>query len=233
MAIILMPKTSFCKTTFWLLSIHLSIPCACMKKIPSADAFPFAILNLQSSIALAMQCEHCDNKATVFYTQIIDGIGKKSCLCESCANEQGITDPDGFLLGSQDIQKKGDSSKPKALPKIEVSVGKPSDRCCTGCGFAFEDLKKTGRLGCSECYDFFRDEIKNNLGGMHKGTSHTGRVPAGMLEAFKERQELEKLEEKLSEAISSEDYEKAAALRDEMSKITSQDSTPPEQQTKP
>ena len=62
---------------------------------------------------------------------------------------------------------------------------------------------------------------------MHKGTSHTGRVPAGMLEAFKERQELEKLEEKLNLAINSEDYEKAASLRDQISKITS-----PEQQTK-
>lgn len=203
------------------------------KKIPSADAFPFAILYLQSSIVSAMQCEHCDNKATVFYTQIIDGIGKKSCLCESCANEQGITDPDGFLLGSQDIQNQGDPSSSEASPKIKVSIGKPSNRSCPGCGFAFDDLKKTGRLGCSECYDFFRNEIKNNLGGMHKGTSHTGRVPAGMLEAFRERQELEKLEEKLNKAISSEDYEKAAALRDEIGKITSQDTTPPEQQTKP
>ena len=203
------------------------------KKILSAGAFLFAILNLQSSIALAMQCERCNNKATVFYTQIIDGIGKKSCLCESCANEQGITDPEGFLLGSQDIQNPEGSAKPKDMSQVEISVGKRSDRCCPGCGFAFDDLKKTGRLGCSECYDFFREEIKNNLGGMHKGTTHTGRVPAGMLEAFRERQKLEKLEEKLSQAINSEDYEEAAALRDQISKITSQDNTPPEQPTKP
>lgn len=201
--------------------------CALAKKTLSAGAFPFAILNLQSSMTLAMQCEYCNNKATVFYTQIIDGIGKKSCLCESCAHEQGITDPEGFLLGSQDIENHGAPSKPKALPTIEIPVSKQSDRCCPGCGFAFDDLKKTGRLGCSKCYDFFRAEIKNNLGGMHKGTSHTGRVPAGMLEAFKERQELEKLEEKLNLAINSEDYEEAASLRDQISKITS-----PEQQTK-
>ena len=185
----------------------------------------------------AMQCEHCDNKATVFYTQIIDGIGKKTCLCESCANEQGITDPEGFLLGSQDIQKQGDSSKhkalPKGVPKIEAATDKQPNRCCPGCGFAFDDLKKTGRLGCSECYDFFREEIKNNLGSMHKGTSHAGRVPEGMLQAFKERQELEQLQENLDAAISSEDYEKAAALRDEMDKISSQETTPPEPTSQP
>ena len=180
-----------------------------------------------------MQCEHCDNKATVFYTQIIDGIGKKTCLCESCASEQGITDPEGFLLGSQDIQKQGDSSKPKGLPKIEAATKKPPNRCCSGCGFAFDDLKKTGRLGCSECYHFFREEIKNNLGSMHKGTSHAGRVPEGMLQAFKERQELEQLQENLDAAVSSEDYEKAAALRDEMSKISSLETTPPEPTSQP
>ena len=66
-----------------------------------------------------------------------------------------------------------------------------------------------------------------------KGTSHAGRVPEGMLQAFKERQELEQLQEKLDAAISSEDYEKAAALRDEMDKISSQETTPPEPTSQP
>ena len=54
-----------------------------------------------------------------------------------------------------------------------------------------------------------------------------------MLQAFKERQELEQLQEKLDAAISSEDYEKAAALRDEMDKISSQETTPPEPTSQP
>ena len=68
---------------------------------------------------------------------------------------------------------------------------------------------------------------------MHKGTSHAGRVPEGMLQAFKERQELEQLQENLDAAVSSEDYEKAAALRDEMSKISSLETTPPEPPSQP
>ena len=46
-----------------------------------------------------------------------------------------------------------------------------------------------------------------------------GRVPEGMLEAFERRQQLEKLQLAMDEAISGEDYEKAAALRDEIKNL--------------
>jgi protein arginine kinase activator len=180
-----------------------------------------------------MQCDHCDNKATVFYTQIIDGISKKSSLCQSCATKQGVTDPEGFLLGSKDTAASGKPTTPKAMPQLETTMGKKASRCCPGCGFAFDDLKKTGRLGCSECYEFFREEIKNNLGGMHKGTSHTGRVPEGMLKAFEHRRRMEQLQLDLDEAIQSEDYEKAAAMRDEINKLSEETSSPPEHSDQP
>jgi len=189
-----------------------------------------------------MQCDYCDSKATVFFTQIIDGNSKKSCLCEECATTQGVTDPDGFLLGdieppiNSDSDTPGSNSDPKD-PGLQIDVnmgGEPSEAntstkapypygnpgICPGCGFAFDDLKKTGRLGCSQCYQFFRSEIKNNLGGMHVGTSHSGRVPEGMLEAFEHRQRLEQLQQEMNEAISNENYEKAAALRDQIGQLS-------------
>ena len=183
-----------------------------------------------------MQCDYCDNKATVFFTQIIDGNSEKSCLCEECASQHGVIDPDGFLLGNVDPASEADpkSSKetgkgsPIEIPMAGVTIELPTNipptpknsGICPGCGFAFDDLKKTGRLGCSQCYQFFRNEIRHNLGGMHKGTSHTGRVPKGMLEAFEQRQHLEQLQQEMEEAINAENYEKAAALRDQIGRLT-------------
>ncbi len=181
-----------------------------------------------------MQCDYCDNKATVFFTQIIDGNSKKSCLCEECATQHGVIDPDGFLLGNVDPEADPKSAKDAGkgskieVPMAGVTIELPtniqptlkSSGICPGCGFAFDDLKKTGRLGCSQCYQFFRNEIRHNLGGMHKGTSHTGRVPKGMLEAFEQRQHLEQLQQEMEEAIDAENYEKAAALRDQISQLT-------------
>jgi protein arginine kinase activator len=167
-----------------------------------------------------MQCDYCDSKATVFFTQIIDGQTKKSSLCEKCATEHGVTDPEGFLIGHLQPVPKGKTGKMAHAEIINPALSSPSDHpTCPSCGFAFDDLKKTGRLGCSGCYQFFRDDIKHNLGGMHKGISHMGRVPEGMLEAFERRQQLEKLQLAMDEAISGEDYEKAAALRDEIKNL--------------
>lgn len=174
-----------------------------------------------------MQCDFCDSKATVFFTQIINGKSKKTCLCENCAASQGVMDPEGFLLGGMHPPGAPQQQPPKAaatgLPAKATPAG--NQGICPGCGFASDDLKKTGRLGCSQCYQFFREEIISNLGSMHKGTRHTGRVPQGMLETHERLQRMESLKAEMHEAISAENYEKAAALRDEIRSL-SENTTP-------
>lgn len=183
-----------------------------------------------------MQCDYCDTKATVFFTQIIDGNSTKSCLCEKCAMDNGVTDPAGFLLDDIDPNKlaaqaasaaEGSGTVAAHAGGLSASPGRDlSTGICPGCGFAFDDLKKTGRLGCSQCYQFFREEIKHNLGGMHKDTCHKGRVPVGMLEAFKNKQLLDDLKQEMDAAIADEDYEKAAALRDKLQKLGEEEAAP-------
>ncbi len=60
---------------------------------------------------------------------------------------------------------------------------------------------------------------------MHVGTSHSGRVPEGMLEAFENRQRLEQLQQEMNGAISDENYEKAAALRDQIGQLSEPEPT--------
>ena len=45
-----------------------------------------------------MKCDVCEEKATIFFTQLIQGKKKKVNLCQSCADEKGVTDPTGFAL---------------------------------------------------------------------------------------------------------------------------------------
>ena len=40
----------------------------------------------------------CKNEATVHLTEIVEGQMKKIDLCEECAQEKGVTDPEGFAL---------------------------------------------------------------------------------------------------------------------------------------
>lgn len=161
-----------------------------------------------------MKCDYCNTKATVFLTQLAEGQMKKVCLCDSCAKERGVTDPTGFsladmLLGNFQKQAGG----PVVQRKETVAGGA---KVCPECGFTFEDLQKVRRFGCGNCYQVFSEELAPMLRGMHKGASHVGKVPAGLMESHYRQQKLDELRNRLEQAINSESYEEAADLRDEI-----------------
>lgn len=164
---------------------------------------------------MAMKCDFCDNKATVFLTQLVEGQMKKVCLCDKCAKERGVTDPTGFSLA--DLLLGGVPGSQNAAPVGQhfAPVG-ISGKQCPQCGFTLDDLRRVRRFGCAECYSVFRDELTPMLRGMHKGVSHVGKVPEGLMAVQFRAQRLEELRSKLDQAISSESYEEAAGIRDEI-----------------
>jgi len=156
-----------------------------------------------------MKCDLCDKKATVYLTQIVDGKMKKVNLCQSCAKEQGVTDPTGFALADLLF----------GFGKQEtVSTTKRGRRTieCPSCGYTQDQLKKTGRLGCPGCYDAFAEGLESLINAMHKGNEHKGKVPRGMIERRVRAAKMEELQEKLEKSIADERYESAARLRDEI-----------------
>jgi len=158
-----------------------------------------------------MQCQLCKKSpATVHLTQIVENEIKKVDLCESCAKEKGINDPTGFSLADL-LLGLGASQKME-----EATAATGSEVVCPSCGFTQADFKKTGRLGCARCYEVFADGLEALLKGMHKGTQHKGKVPPALRRAAAEKAQLSRLEAELKAAISREDFEKAATLRDEI-----------------
>jgi protein arginine kinase activator len=157
-----------------------------------------------------MQCDVCQTKeATVFLTQIVDGKMQKVNLCESCSKEKGVNDPTGFALADL-LLGIGDSQQ------IEKN---PAAVKCPVCGFTQADFKKTGRLGCSNCYSVFDDGIAPMLKNMHKGTAHTGKTPAKFHMTRQRDEKIKALHEKLTQAVAAEEFEKAADLRDQIRQI--------------
>ena len=105
-----------------------------------------------------MFCDVCKSKeATVFLTQIVEGKMQKVNLCEGCSKEKGVNDPTGFALADLLLGL-------GAAQEIEKN---PAGIRCPVCGFSQADFKKTGRLGCSACYDSFAE----GLSGMLKNLS--------------------------------------------------------------
>ena len=183
-----------------------------------------------------MKCDVCENPASVFLTQIIDGKMTQVNLCDKCSKEKGVTDPTGFqladfLIGSS-VQKKSRASSSMEEDKV----------ACPECGFTRAHLKKIGRMGCPECYHTFAEDLETMLKAMHKGTRHVGKHPgktppvtlspasaptpikapkASKTGTMNVKNKLEDLRVAIEKAISDERYEDAAKLRDEMRELES------------
>ncbi len=160
-----------------------------------------------------MVCDVCkNNQATVFLTQIVDGKMQKVNLCEACSKEKGVTDPTGFaladlLLGLGAAQ--------------EIEKGAVGQRCPV-CGFSQADFKKTGRLGCSACYDTFAEGLGSLLKTIHKGTEHIGKVPARLMRTLEHDARIKQIQRDLDQAVAEENYEAAAELRDKLRELEHQ-----------
>jgi protein arginine kinase activator len=160
-----------------------------------------------------MLCTICKEKpATVHLTQIVGDKMQTLDLCEECAKTKGVNDPAGFALA--DIMLGLGASQ-----EIEQSVGGPEVKC-PRCGFSQADFKKSGRLGCAECYKTFAEGLSGLLKTMHKGTKHIGKAPEALRKSRESADRLKTLQKKLAKAVEAEDFEQAANLRDELKQFT-------------
>ena len=162
-----------------------------------------------------MLCCICKEKnATVHLTQIAGEKMQKVDLCEECAKTKGVNDQTGFSLADLLLGL-------GASQELEQSVG-GVDAKCPQCGFTQADFKKSGRLGCSECYVTFAEGLGGLLKSMHKGTKHVGKVPENLRTKRDITEQLTALQKKLNKAIESENFETAAQLRDEIKQVNAQ-----------
>lgn len=158
-----------------------------------------------------MLCMFCkQNPAKVHLTQIVGDKIQKVDLCEECAKQKGVNDPAGFSLADLLLGL-------GASQEIAQSTG--TEVKCPNCGFTQADFKKAGRLGCSQCYVTFAEGLESLLKSMHKGTKHTGKVPMALRQSRDLTERLKVLQKRLDKAVTSEDFEQAASLRDEI-KVT-------------
>jgi|SRR5580658_4652172 protein arginine kinase activator len=153
---------------------------------------------------LCMLCKK--NLATVHLTQIVEDKIQKVDLCEDCAKQKGVKSDASFSLA--DLLLGASQEIAQAAGGIEVR--------CPGCGFTQADFKKAGRLGCAQCYATFAEGLESLLKSMHKGTKHIGKVPAALRQGRDLNERLKHLQKKLDRAVTAEDFEQAAGLRDEI-----------------
>lgn len=155
-----------------------------------------------------MLCERCQEQpAEVHLTTIQNDEMATVHLCSACAEEQGI----------------GAASAPAPLIDFLAQIGQsaqdavPAGEPCPYCGTASEDFRRSGRLGCPECYVHFEGQLRGLLRRVHGSTQHVGKLYLSeAIEADDRFARLRSLRLRLDRAVELEDFEAAADLRDQI-----------------
>ena len=156
-----------------------------------------------------LKCQICEKAATVHLTQIVDNKILKVHLCESCATEKGVTDPEGFSLENLFQQ-----------PELfGIAGSRDEEGVCEVCGLKPRDYKTRGQFGCPSCYDNLKSFIEPMLREMHEGTQHQGKVPPRALRRVTRSRRYGKIRSQLDLAIEQERFEDAARHRDEIQQL--------------
>jgi protein arginine kinase activator len=164
-----------------------------------------------------MLCQNCGkNTATTHIKSVVNGMLTEYDLCDECAREKGYTNffkdigwDFGNLMGGF----------------IGSQPSRTSVQRCPKCGASFAEISESGKIGCAECYTFFRERLMPTVSRIHGTAKHKGKIPgtsalrivepAGKISVIRVDQ-LEKKRALLKAAIEKQDFEQAAVLRDEI-----------------
>ncbi len=153
-----------------------------------------------------MLCANCKkNEATTYIKQTINGVTNEYHLCSECAQKLGMAGFDPF-----DVSDLWSSLFEDRMPAVAHLL------TCDSCKSTFDQIAKRGKLGCPECYTTFREQLMPSIRQMHGKTRHVGKVPGSVPQEVKTESEIDKLKRLLNEAVTREDYEKAAEYRDQI-----------------
>jgi protein arginine kinase activator len=164
-----------------------------------------------------MLCELCkEAQATVHLTEIVNDQMTELHLCEACANQKGAQVESHFGLADL-LGGLADVGKPQEPEEV-------STKTCPNCGMTYDQFRKVGRLGCSECYTTFKKGLTSLLKRIHGSPLHLGKAPIRLVKSSaKGKNELMELKRKLERAIEIEEFEEAAHLRDAIRQIEQRD----------
>ena len=173
-----------------------------------------------------MLCDNCGKReANVRYSENINGRKKELHLCEECSKKLGIENID-FNMPIDFSSFFGGLLEDFGTNDFMPLFNEVKQLKCDNCGYTFEDIVNTGKLGCENCYSVFEnrlDPIIKKIQGSNKHVGRTGKIIDSKIsekinnkdsktENNKDVSKVEKLQNDLKKAIKEEKYEEAAKI---------------------
>ena len=139
-------------------------------------------------------------------------------LCQACVEKRSIPIP----VVKNPVQLETGLTEMLKQLAVEgiLDPSDPSDSdICTACGWSLGNLRETGLLGCPHCYTSFESQLMILLQKLHGSDSHLGKVYPQAGKWPQEEEDETILMSAMEEAISMEEFEQAAQIRDRLRQI--------------
>jgi len=161
-------------------------------------------------MAKKMRCEGCTRKPVATEVTVKNGQKVEIAYCDQCVGDLGIGvkshAPLNELVTKFVISQSGGGAEKTA-----------ETLSCTSCGLTFARFRKAGLLGCADCYASFETRLGPLIERAHEGgTHHIGKIPKRAGASYDRQQRIASLRKQLTDAISGEQFERAAAIRDQI-----------------
>lgn len=163
-----------------------------------------------------MLCDICKERESIIsYTKVQGDKIEEVHLCGECAEEKLKID----FSKNVNIGFQLEEFLKNIFQFTTENISEEDYKECPNCGMSFKEYRESGIIGCSKCYDTFRDEIKNYFKSISKLPKHIGNIPENAGKNLKYKRKLDDLESELEILISLEEYESAAVIRDKIKSL--------------
>jgi len=178
----------------------------------------------------------CPHARVVHVTDLNDGHVTEQHLCEKCSEQ---------IIGEDSLKKAVEKQKsiipPGLLTLMQAILAnplfadssqlqKPSYPPCPKCETTTNDIVKSGKFGCAECYIHFGRGAENIVSRAQGAMQHVGKVPKRWASEQANKQEqieitldkneqIKNLKLKMKKAIEVENYEVAGVLKKKIEEL--------------
>lgn len=159
-----------------------------------------------------MFCDKCGRPSVYRSTLIVNGVSQNTNLCRDCAIQEGVFSTQTSVFDDM-----------FSIFSDFLPFEKVSNVSCPVCKLTMREFKNSGKLGCPNCYETFREEISKIIKRIAPNERHKQESISKPKKTENKAQNISSLREEMRVAVAEERYEDAAKIKKQIQKLESKD----------
>lgn len=157
------------------------------------------------------KCDKCGAPSVYHSKLIVNGVSKDTNLCRDCAIKEGV------------FNNQQNNMFDEILSSFSSFLGfeESNEIICPVCKTTLREFKTSGKLGCSNCYEVFMEEINNVIKRIAPFEKHKQQEVKDKpkVKNLTKEEKIASLREEMAAAVSEERYEDAAKIKKQIAKL--------------